>query len=118
MIVGISEDTTWQCEVVARADGYVVQVRDLETRQIDDPEPMLFRTALAAFAYGDFLAAIRRIAAARLGQEDTDELAVELEARRTTFGTVARRLTDCGSDASLLSAWEAYEESRPRRQLH
>lgn len=118
MIVGVSEDTTWRCEVVARSDGYLVQVRDLETREIDDPEPMLFRTALAAFAYGDFLAAIRRSAAARLGEEETPDLVAELETCRNTFGAVARHLTDGGSDASLLSAWENYEESRPRRRLH
>jgi hypothetical protein len=118
MIVGVSEETSWRCEVIAGADGYVVQLRDLDTSEVEDPQPMLFRTPVAAFAYGDFLSALRRTAAARLCDEDTADLEAELEERRHAFGAVAEHLADSGVEASLLAAWADFEERRPQRRLH
>jgi signal transduction protein with GAF and PtsI domain len=116
MIVGISEEATWRCEVIAQSEGYLVQVRDLETSALE--EPMLFRTAVAALAYGDFLAAVHRTAAARLLGDETDDLEAEVERLRAAFGEVADHLVDRGIDLSALVAWRDYEESRPRHRLH
>jgi hypothetical protein len=118
MVVGISEGSTWRCEVLAGADGYIVQVRDLQTSRLEGSDCMLFRSAVTAFAYANFLAALDQTAAARLAGEETCELETELDERRLAFSTIADRLFDRGVDTSLVAAWDDQENRPPRHRLH
>jgi hypothetical protein len=118
MMIGISEGTAWRFEVVAQADGYVVQSRDLDTYVLDGPEHSFFRTAVAAFLFAELAAARDRMAAARLAGDPEGELAGELRDRQIAFETVSGRLRDMGSEPQVLAAWEADEHRQARRHLH
>jgi hypothetical protein len=118
MVVGISEGSTWRCEVLAETDGYLVQVRDLQTSRVEASDCMLFRSAVTAFAYANFLAALDQTAAARLAGEETGDLETELDERRLAFSTIADQLFDRGIDTSLIAAWDDEEPRLPRHRLH
>jgi hypothetical protein len=118
MMIGISEGTAWRFEVVAQADGYVVQSRDLDTHALDGPEHSFFRTAVAAFLFAELAAARDRMAAAHLAGDPAGELAGELHDRQIAFETVSGQLRDIGSDPHIMAAWEDDEHRRARRHLH
>ena len=118
MVVGISEGSTWRCEVLAEADGYLVQVRDLQTSRLEDSDSMLFRSAVTAFAYANFLVALDQTAAARVAGEETCHLESELDERRLAFSSIADRLSDRGIDTSAFAAWNREESRSARHWLH
>jgi hypothetical protein len=118
MVVGISEGSTLRCEVLAGAEGYVVQVRDLQTSRLEESDRMLFRTAVAALAYADLLATLDETTSARLDGEEDRDLEAELDARRLAFSTLADRLLDRGIDMSSITARDDQETRPPRHRLH
>jgi hypothetical protein len=117
MMVGFTEGTTWRFEVVEHPDGYVVQSRDLMTSTLDGSEQRLFRTTVAALAFADLSAVLDKAAAARLDGELAPNLVAELDIRNSAFREVSERLFDTGSEADILLAWQAHDESEGRR-LH
>jgi hypothetical protein len=118
MMVGASEGHGFRYEIVEITEGFLVRMRDLDTGSLDESEALMFRTAAVAFAYAEMSAAFDRYAAARIGQEEADELLAELEGQQALYGELSRRLGDDGLAAHLLVAWEEEAASAKRRRLH
>ncbi len=70
MWIGGSEGAGYRYEVISLVDGYLVQMRDLDTGSLEDREARLFRTARVAFAHAEAMAAIDRFAASALEHSD------------------------------------------------
>lgn len=116
MLIAASEGRHWRYEVCEHSDGYLVQMRDLQTGALQEDFATVFRTVLVAFAYAEMSAAMDRFASAEL--EATEEAGpIDLEASEQRFITLSRSLQDSGMDFSALSAWERRTVS-PRRTLH
>lgn len=119
MLITASEGEGFRYEVMDRADGFLVQTRDVDTGEVEDGETRLFRTAAVAFAYAELLATFNRYAAARIAQDDAaDALAVALNAQYALYGELSQRLGDEGLAAHLLIAWDRNEAAQDRRRLH
>ena len=70
------------------SDGYLVQMRDLETGDLDEEFSTIFRTMPVAFAYAEMSAAFERFAAAELESVDgRSGIEIELEATEATSST-------------------------------
>jgi hypothetical protein len=80
MWIGTSEGFGYRYEVVAIADGYLVQMRDIDTGALEEREARLFRTARVAFAHAEAMAAIDRFAVTLLDLHEAQ--AERQEARR------------------------------------
>ena len=125
MLLAASEGRHWRYEVCEHSDGYLVQMRDLQTGDVDDDFATVFRTLPVAFAYADMSAALERYAAAEM--EDGDELAnsrwgkdiaVQLEATERSFIALSGRLQDDGIDGGAIKAWERAREKPARPRYH
>ena len=66
MLLAVCEGHHSRYEVCEHADGYLVQMRDLETGDLDDEFATLFRTMPVAFAYAEMSAAFDLVTAAEL----------------------------------------------------
>lgn len=97
MWIGGAEGTGYRYEVIALADGYVVQMRELATGAVETGETRLFRTARVAFAHAHAMAAIDRFAATLLDMQDA--VIERLEARRSeeALRSLKRQFGDEGS---------------------
>ena len=62
MLIATMEGQSWRYEVIVQSDGFLVQVRDLDTGEVALDDTTLFRTAPAALAYADMVAAADRYA--------------------------------------------------------
>jgi hypothetical protein len=101
MLIGGSDGFGWRYEVLAREDGFLVQMRDLDTGEIDQGEARLFRTAAVAFAQAEALAAIDRYASAAIVDEPTDDLLAEAEVLEQRFFVLRRTLGDDGAGLTI-----------------
>ena len=102
MLLAASEGRHSRYEVCEHADGYLVQMRDLDTGELETGFATIFRTMPVAFAYAEMSAAFDRYAAAEgeeLEEEDED-VAFELEERERIFVDLSHRLSDAGFDGS------------------
>ena len=63
MLLSASEGRHWRYEVCEHEDGYLVQMRDLTTGDLDEEFSTIFRTLPVAFAYAEMSAAYERFAA-------------------------------------------------------
>jgi hypothetical protein len=117
MLLTASEGRHWRYEVCEHADGYLVQMRDLETGDLDDEFATVFRTLPVAFAYAAMSAAFDRYAAEGEHAAD-DEVAIELELSERSFIDLSDRLHDAGLNGGALKAWEGHGERGPRPNLH
>src|SRR5215207_8325276 len=52
MFLSASEGLHWRYEVCEHSDGYLVQMRDLDTGELDEEFATVFRTMPVAFACG------------------------------------------------------------------
>src|ERR671917_642456 len=95
MLLAVCEGRHWRYEVCEHSDGYLVQMRDLETGDLDEEFATVFRTMPVAFAYAEMSAAFDLYATAEMEALD-DEIAVDLEARERKFITLSDRLSDTG----------------------
>lgn len=120
MLVGASEGQGWRYEVVERSEGFVVRTRDLDTGAVDDDASRLFRTAHVAFAYAAMSASFDRYAAAGAGEDigSWGDLVLDLDATRSTYEALRRRLADDATAAGVLMAWDEAEETAFRRRYH
>ena len=57
MFLSASEGLHWRYEVCEHSDGYLVQMRDLDTGELDEEFATVFRTMPVAFAYAEMSAA-------------------------------------------------------------
>ena len=118
MLVAVSEGQSWRYEVLVQSDGFLVQVRDLDTGEVSPEEMTLFRTAPAALAYADMAAAADRYASARLDDDAIDELARDFEDESRHFAAVRARLVDEGIGADVLSSHQGQDEALARQRYH
>ena len=118
MLLAASEGRHWRYEVCEHTDGYLVQMRDLDTGELDDEFATVFRTLPVAFAYAEMSAAFDRFAAAELENAADDEVALELETSERNFIDLSDRLHDVGVNGVAIRAWEKARGTSPRLTLH
>jgi hypothetical protein len=118
MFMSASEGRHWRYEVCEHADGYLVQMRDLTTGELDDEFATVFRTMPVAFAYADMSAAFDRFAAAEVEDAPDEEVARELESSERAFVALSDRLHDVGVNGGAIRAWEKSRRAAPRLTLH
>ena len=118
MFMTASEGRHWRYEVCEHTDGYLVQMRDLDTGELDDEFATVFRTLPVAFAYAEMSAAFDRFAAAELDDTADDEIALELKSCEQNFAALSDRLRDLGVTGGALRAWERSRGASPRLTLH
>ena len=120
MLLSASEGRHWRYEVCEHEDGYLVQMRDLITGELDDEFTTVFRTMPVAFAYAEMSAAFERFAAAELEPSEDGMIEVDLEATERNFVDLSDRLRDAGVNTVTIRAWEMAQERRaePVRRLH
>ena len=116
MLLAVCEGCHWRYEVCEHADGYLVQMRDLETGDLDDEFATIFRTMPVAFAYAEMSAAFDLYAAAETEPGPDDE--IDLEIRQQKFITLSDRLGDSGLPGDSLKAWERVTSNGTRRVYH
>ncbi|HVL70494.1 MAG TPA: hypothetical protein VM434_01255 [Beijerinckiaceae bacterium] len=117
MLLAASEGRHWRYEICEHSDGYLVQMRDLDTGELDDEFATIFRTLPVAFAYAEMSAAFDRFAAAELDQVEDEDFATELEMSERSFVDLSDRLGDVGVNGIQVKAWEKARAEKPRR-LH
>ena len=125
MLLAASEGRHWRYEVCEHSDGYLVQMRDLQTGDVDDDFATVFRTLPVALAYADMSAALERYAAAEMEEGDAlatsrwgKDIAVHLEATERSFTALSNRLQDDGVDGGSIKAWERAREKPARPRYH
>jgi hypothetical protein len=119
MLLAASEGRHWRYEVCEHADGYLVQMRDLETGDLDDEFSTVFRTMPVAFAYAEMSAAFERYAAAELDASPDDEMIeVDLEITERNFTDLSQRLDDAGINGIAIKAWDRERQRSPSLTLH
>jgi hypothetical protein len=119
MLLSASEGRHWRYEVCEHSDGYLVQMRDLETGDLHETFATIFRTLPVAFAYADMSAALDRYAAAELESIDDMNFAQDLQSSEQAFINLSESLGDKGIEGSALIAWERVARSAPEtRVLH
>jgi hypothetical protein len=119
MLLSASEGRHWRYEVCEHSDGYLVQMRDLETGDLHETFATIFRTLPVAFAYADMSAALDRFAAAELEAVDDMSFAADLQISEQHFTSLSESLGDRGIEGSAIVAWERVARSTPAsRVLH
>jgi hypothetical protein len=120
MFLAISEGWHWRYEVCEHADGYLVQMRDLQTGDLDEEFSTIFRTMPVAFAYAEMSAAYERYVATEGETEDDEEIGLELELATSErhFIDLSDRLGDSGVHGVTVSAWDQARTSANGRVLH
>ncbi|MBF9234091.1 hypothetical protein [Microvirga alba] len=122
MLLTASEGRHWRYEVCEHADGYLVQMRDLETGALDEEFSTIFRTLPVAFAYAEMSAAYERYAASELEPElepaEDDQVGIELETTERHFVDLSDRLHDSGVNGVVVQSWERENRRNPTRLLH
>jgi hypothetical protein len=88
----------WCCryEVLALRDGYLVQMRDVATGDLEREFSTLFRTLPVAVAYAVMSAAYERFVEMDEEEEDFPEIEAELYVSEQNFMDLSDRLGDCG----------------------
>jgi hypothetical protein len=112
MLLAASEGRHWRYEVCEHPDGYLVQMRDLVTGELDDEFTTIFRTMPVAFAYAEMSAAFERFAAAELEPVEDEAIEVDLETTERNFIDLSDRLHDMGMNDVAVRAWERDYERR------
>ena len=122
MLIASTEGQGWCYEVIAQSDGFLVQVRDLDTGEVSLNETTLFRTSPVALAYADMAAAADRFAASRLDEveevEDWQVFADDYHHELDRFTTIRDRLSDDGVGGELLRCSRAGSLRDQAYRLH
>ncbi|KAB0268174.1 hypothetical protein [Microvirga brassicacearum] len=118
MFLAVSEGWHWRYEVCEHADGYLVQMRDLETGDLDEDFSTVFRTMPVAFAYAEMSAAYERYVATEGEEEDAGETGLELATTERHFVDLSDRLGDSGVHGVMVAAWEQVRPPAKPRVIH
>ena len=118
MLFAACEGRHWRYEVCEHSDGYLVQMRDLDTGDLNDEFATVFRTMPVAFAYAEMSAAFDRFAATEPDAADEDEIAFDAVLQEQNFIDLSDRLGDTGLTGTTLKAWERASNTGPRRVYH
>ncbi len=117
MLFSASEGRHWRYEVCEHSDGYLVQMRDLETGDLDEEFSTVFRTMPVAFAYAEMSAAFERYAAAELESVDDEQIEIDLEVTERHFIDLSDRLSDAGVNGISMRAWEQHKQAQPAQRI-
>jgi hypothetical protein len=118
MFMSAAEGRHWRYEVCEHSDGYLVQMRDLDTGELDQEFATVFRTLPVAFAYAEMSAAFDRFAAAEIENTTDEAVVLELQVSERNFTDLSDRLRDIGVNGGAIGAWESARGTSPRRTLH
>ena len=118
MLIAAMEGQTWRYEVIVQSDGFLVQVRDLDTGVVELDDATLFRTAPTALAYADMIAAADRYAAAEEDDEIDAGMADELARERNRFAALRISLFDDGIGGDTLLRRRERCDAASRKRLH
>ena len=119
MFLSASEGRHWRYEVCEHSDGYLVQMRDLDTGELDDEFATVFRTLPVAFAYAEMSAAFDRFAAAEIEHSGRRRDRARAPGRASAISsTLSDSLRDIGINGGAISAWERARRTAPRLTLH
>jgi hypothetical protein len=118
MFLASAEGRHWRYEVSEHSDGYLVQMRDLDTGELEDEFSTVFRTMPVAFAFAEMSAAFDRFSAAELERLDDEEIALDLETSERHFIDLSDRLQDAGTNDGAVRAWEQRRAQVPRLTYH
>jgi hypothetical protein len=122
MLLAACEGRHSRYEICEHADGYLVQMRDLETGDLDEDFATLFRTMPVAFAYAEMSAAFDRYAAAEMdasdGEDDEEDVADDVEAGERKFIALSDRLSDTGLNGDAIRAAARAVSQGARRVYH
>lgn len=118
MLLMASEGRHWRYEVCEHADGYLVQMRDLETGDLDEEFSTIFRTLPVAFAYAEMSAAYERYAACEIEAIEDEQIECEVEATERHFIDLSDRLHDSGINGIVAQSWERESKRSVVRLLH
>lgn len=95
MLLTSCDGLRWRYEVSEHADGYLVQMRELDTGELDG-FATLFRTMPVAFAFAEMSAVFERFVAGEAEQDD--RIALDVAARERAFVDLSDRLDDAGEN--------------------
>jgi hypothetical protein len=118
MLLTACEGRNWRYEICEHSDGYLVQMRDLDTGELDAEFATIFRTMPVAFAYAEMSAAFDCYAAAELESAPDEQAAIDLERRERVFIDMSERLGDSGIRGDELQSWERRSDSGSRQVYH
>lgn len=118
MLIAVTEGQTWRYEVIVQSDGFLVQVRDLDTGEVAIDDATLFRTAPTALAYADMVAAADRYAAAEEEDEVDEEIADDLSRERDRFAALRLSLSDEGICGDMLIRRRQTSDEAFRKRFH
>ncbi|MGO4571081.1 hypothetical protein [Microvirga sp. 2TAF3] len=118
MLLTASEGRHWRYEVCEHTDGYLVQMRDLQTGDLDEEFSTIFRTLPVAFAYAEMSAAYERYAASEADQAESEEIEFDVEATERHFIDLSDRLHDIGINGVVVQTWERESQRSSARLLH
>ncbi|MBB4042148.1 hypothetical protein GGR34_003833 [Microvirga flocculans] len=122
MLLSASEGRHWRYEVCEHEDGYLVQMRDLTTGELDEDFSTIFRTLPVAFAYAEMSAAYERYAACELELSEGElidlDIGIDVEATERHFIDLSDRLHDSGINGVVIQAWERESQRGTARILH
>jgi hypothetical protein len=118
MLIATMEGQIWRYEVIVQSDGFLVQVRDLDTGEVAIDDTTLFRTAPTALAYADMVAAADRYAAAEEEDAVDEEIAATLERERDRFAALRISLSDEGICGDVLVRRSETQDAAWRKKLH
>lgn len=113
MLLAACEGLRWRYEICEHADGYLVQMREVESGELDG-FATLFRTMPVALAFAEMSAAFERFVSGS-GRDEEDGSAHDAVAREKAFVALSDRLDDAGENAH---AARARAGRGPRRTLH
>ena len=118
MLLSASEGRHWRYEVCEHDDGYLVQMRDLTTGDLDDEFSTIFRTLPVAFAYAEMSAAYERYAASELEHVADEQIEVDVVMTERHFIDLSDRLHDSGINGIVVQTWERESQRSSVRMLH
>ena len=118
MLLAASEGRHWRYEVCEHEDGYLVQMRDLQTGDLDEEFSTIFRTLPVAFAYAEMSAAYERFAASELEHVEDEQIEIDVELTERHFVDLSDRLHDSGINGIVIQTWERESRRSPARLLH
>jgi hypothetical protein len=118
MLLAASEGRHWRYEVCEHADGYLVQMRDLETGDLDEEFSTIFRTLPVAFAYAEMSAAYERYAASEMEVITDSQIEIDVEVTERHFIDLSDRLHDLGINGVVIQTWNRESRLGAARMLH
>ncbi len=115
MLIGVSEGIAFAYEVTMRSDGFLVEMRDLETGALEGAAARLFRSAATAYAYADFACALDRCT---VSEAEGDDVVGQLEHAHALFAGISESLHDDGVTLGAVAAWDSEKRADAARLLH